>query len=251
MRALIDSDRIPYCFGNMTNEEGFPLEWEILQKLIDENINSQIRDCKADSWQLYITSDDKSNFRFDVATIKPYKGNRKSEKYFWYEQIRRYLVHEWKAEIVFGMEADDALGIEQYTKEWAQLEPGNTIISSVDKDLDCIPGWHWNELREQKYFISEIDADRNFFSQLLTGDDVDNIPGLYGVGKSSSLLSNLKRISTFSHLYLAVKEQYEKRFGSYWKLFMYENAQLLYILRTYDPNEVINKFNEEERRLLA
>jgi len=253
MKALIDADRIAYAFGGFKDDEGFPVEWPLLQSRIEDNINNILLQTKATSYQLYLTSDDKSNFRFDVATILPYKGHRSTDKPFWYEQIRRYLVHEWKAEIVFGMEADDALGIEQCAKNWYMgLEQEyRTIICSVDKDLDTIPGLHFNELHPEKgvYEISEIDAQRNFFNQLLCGDRTDNIPGLFGVGKSSALLRNLESLVHWDDMYLAVKEQYEKRFGSYWKLFMYENAQLLWILRSYDPEEILKRFEATEERI--
>jgi 5'-3' exonuclease len=43
-------------------------------------------------------------------------------------------------------------------------------------------GWHYNFIRNDKYLIDEYEAMQNFYKQLLTGDRVDNIIGLKGVG---------------------------------------------------------------------
>lgn len=242
MRALIDADRYPYSLGNATDEEGDPLPWPLVSARLDSIIQQICEAVGATSHQLYITSDDKSNFRYRLSTIRPYKGNRTAPKYFWYEQLRRHLVERLGAIVVHDMEADDALGIEQCSNYsygyWEdkkdQLEEPNwhTIICSVDKDLNNIPGWHYDELKEKTYWVSEEDSLRNFYCQLLTGDPVDNIAGLYGVGKSSILLKHIMAAQSECDMYSLVKEQYEKRFGSYWKMFLWENASLLWIKRT-------------------
>ena len=75
-----------------------------------------------------------------------------------------------------GMEADDILGIRQMD------ERVETIICSKDKDLDCIPGLHynWSPTRWENgvYDVTEEEANRFFYTQCLTGDPTDNIPGL-------------------------------------------------------------------------
>jgi 5'-3' exonuclease len=94
-----------------------------------------------------------------------------------------------------GMEADDLLAIEQ-TKR-----PEETIICTRDKDLRAVRGWHYGwELGNQPSFGPEfveetgyirLSSDRKsikgtgllfFYSQCLTGDKVDSIPGLEGCG---------------------------------------------------------------------
>ena len=54
------------------------------------------------------------------------------------------------------------------------------IIVSADKDLDMIPGWHYNFVRQEKYFIREHEGLANFYIQLILGDSSDNIPGYDG-----------------------------------------------------------------------
>jgi hypothetical protein len=113
------------------------------------------------------------NYRY---SINPeYKAGRR-EKPHHYNAVKRCLVEEFGAQIVEGMEADDAVSIEQYRSE------EETCIVTVDKDLDMVPGWHYNWVKQDMYFITEDEADVNFYIQLLTGDRTDNIHGLHGVG---------------------------------------------------------------------
>ena len=54
-------------------------------------------------------------------------------------------------------------------------------IATLDKDLDGVPGWHyvWKGKREGVFYVTETEADRFFYTQMLTGDATDNIPGLF------------------------------------------------------------------------
>ena len=231
MKALIDSDIFQHEYGNATDSEFKPLGWPLIVARVNARIAGIMEATGADSYQLYVTSEDKSNFRFDVATIVPYKGHRDSEKPFWYTHIRNFIVDFRGGEEIFGMEADDAMSIEQ-----RRSAPESTIICSRDKDLHIVPGWHYGwacgKQKEQKpWFQSEIGGLRCFYGQLLTGDSTDNILGLFGVGKASAHVTALKKMDTEIEMYDHVFTQYEKRFGSYAEQFLIENARLLWMLR--------------------
>lgn len=236
MKALIDFDWAAYAFGNATDDEYKPLAWPFVKSRIDGTIRKIIEATGASEHQLYITSNDKSNFRFEVATIRPYKGNRPSEKPFYYDKIREYLKSRGAIE-VFNMEADDAVAIEQLnhlytTGSGNKMTRCTSVIATIDKDLDNVVGWHYNWMKEDDgvYWIDELTGLRNFYKQLLTGDGVDNIPGLHGVGRKSKLLSTVDECDTEYNMYAHVREQYTKRFGSYADQFLLENARLLYML---------------------
>jgi hypothetical protein len=238
MKANIDFDWAAYAFGNATDDEYKPLAWPFVKSRIDGTIRKILEATEADEHQLYITSNDKSNFRFEVATIKPYKGNRPSEKPYYYDRIRDYLVKGKGAIEVFGMEADDAVSIAQYKDlDWfgptpLSKEHANTVLCTIDKDLDNVPGWHYNWMKDDEgvYWIDELSGIAHFYCQLLTGDGVDNILGLFGVGKSSKLLATVREYDNEFDMYLYVRDQYHKRFGSYADQFLLENARLLYML---------------------
>lgn len=265
MHALIDADRLAYSCGGAKDDDGYPLEWPLVASRVDNNLKSLIQAVAATNYSLFLTADDKSNFRIRVASIRPYKGHRSSEKPFWYEQVRRYLIEEWNADCVSGMEADDAIGIEsialQDSRSKNDCDCPIPVICSVDKDLDMIPGLHYNELRPERgiYEISEVDGLRDFYKQLLTGDPTDNIPGLFGVGRSSQLCRKLEQILVELDMYSHVRREYERRFGSYWKQFLWENAALLWIKRSpvgamaeiYERLEELERAREKSLEVLG
>lgn len=242
MKALIDGDIFQHEFGSATDAEYKPLSWPLVQARVQARINGILEATGADDYQIYLTTDDKSNFRYQIATIRPYKARRATEKPHWYHHIRNFLVDYRGAEEVSGMEADDAMAIEQY-KDFTIASMGkdpkdfaDTVICTRDKDLDMVPGWHYSwvagkQKEKEMWWQDEIGGKRCFYKQLLTGDTVDNIPGLYGVGKSSKLIKDIDSLDSDVELYALVYEQYERRFGSYAKQFLIENARLLWMLR--------------------
>jgi len=117
------------------------------------------------------------NFRDDIATVRGYKANRKeAHKPHWYQQIRNYLTEQWDAEVISGREADDECSILTYQGD------GNTIICTIDKDLDQVPGWHYDYVKKIFYHTEEDEGHALFYKQVLSGDSTDNIPGCYQVG---------------------------------------------------------------------
>jgi DNA polymerase-1 len=85
------------------------------------------------------------------------------------------------------IEADDWLGI--FSTALTDANEKHVIVSG-DKDLDQIPGehhWPWKE--ETSWTITNDQATRKFYEQILEGDSTDNISGCPGIGKV-----NAKRI---------------------------------------------------------
>src|SRR5712664_3584833 len=82
------------------------------------------------------------------------------------------------------------------------------VICSLDKDLDQIPGKHYNWRRDEHYFIEPIDGLRLFYRQLLMGDRTDNIFGVKGIGevKSARIINDLENEED---MFLAVQAMYD------------------------------------------
>lgn len=196
------------------------------------------------------------NFRERVATIKPYKGSRdKTNRPYWYDQIREYYIKHHGARLVHGMEADDAVSIRQWN-----ADEGQTIICTIDKDLRMVPGHHYNYLRKEAEFIPTTDALKSFYIQLLTGDSSDDIPGLWRVGVKSAAVGQLRHFGPNEKaLYLFVLEEYRKNIAKYPEKHLphtdaisslLENARLLWMLTERDelwtppgtPNESIEGY---------
>jgi hypothetical protein len=235
MRANIDADIFTYSYGSCTDDFGRPLAWPLVATRLNAQIADVVESSGADRYQLYLT-DGPSNFRIDVATILPYKGNRPSEKPYWYQQVRSYLEKFRNAKICYGWEADDQLAMDQTE---------DTIACHLDKDIDMVVGEHFNWNSGKVYTVSLLDGLRNFYSQLATGDkSVDNILGLFGVGKSSKLVKRVREYSTEIEMLGTVYDAYVQRYGRYAWPFLIENAQLLWMVteERCDPkNQIVER----------
>lgn len=203
-------------------------------------------------YRLILSPADKSNYRYKLATIKPYKGHRKPKPYY-YEQVRELLIQHWGAEVVTGKEADDELGTIHYTS-W--LGDKDTILCTIDKDLTMIPGYYYcwpnGNVTEKEMFIDELTAIKFFYLQLLEGDKTDNIPGLKEWAKKGSMGPKtaekvLEGCKDEKECYNAIKGWYfdnviDDPLGDHWLERIKEISGLLWIQRedgvVYNPAEV-------------
>lgn len=276
MRALIDADVVLYSSGfaaqkkfyivngNIHNSkadakaecddsgqpysviaEGYEVE-ELSHAL--HNAKSLIERCfketGATDYTLYLTGD--TNFRDDLVTY--YKENRAdSPKPYHYDAIKDYLINKWGAVVVEGQEADDKMAQEQWKDFIASPKDMDceTVICTIDKDLDMVPGWHYNWRKDVLYWQDMAPALLFFYTQLLTGDRVDNIQGVPGIGpkKAEAILEGCE---TEIALYMRVLNEYHLAIKKYKievpKLFsgtdfdyaveiLQENADLLWMRR--------------------
>jgi len=173
--------------------------------------------------QYFLTG--KGNFRELVAVTAEYKGNRSGSKPIHYNAIRNHLVEAWGAIVVEGMEADDAIATAM-----TQTDHEGVIVS-LDKDFDQVPGEHYNFVKKQSYNVTPDEGTRFLYEQILTGDRVDNIIGIKGIGpkKARALLEDCE--SEYD-MFNACVQAYEKSDTTLYPMArVIENAQLLYLLR--------------------
>ena len=212
--ALIDADSLCYAVGFSSNDVDEALAVSRLESTMVE----LCMDLDCEDYKGFLTG--KGNFRIDLAKTVPYKGTRPTEKPVHLQALREHLVSSWGFVIVDGIEADDAVGIAAYA-----VPEDETIMVHIDKDLNQFRGWHYNYRKKDKYYVSEFEGWYNFYLQILTGDRIDNIEGLKGIGpaKGAKLLKDCK---TVEQLYDAVMYAYE---GDSERVL--ENGQLLYLQR--------------------
>lgn len=139
-----------------------------------------------DRMDLFLTG--KRNYRDDYARIRPYKGNRdKVARPVHYEAIRAYLCNRWGAQVVDGIEADDAVATIAHCYDY---DPDRVCIVSPDKDLATVPGRLYNfrkrGRRDAMRILTPDQARVNFYRQMLTGDPTDNVLGCYKTGAASA-----------------------------------------------------------------
>lgn len=217
MKALIDSDILVYRVGFASEDV---TEESIVKWRLNDMISRMLDAVEADDFTCYLTSTDKSNFRF--AIYPEYKAQRKAPKPKHYDFLRQVLVEEYDAEVVYGIEADDALG---------QAQTKDTIIASIDKDLDMVPGWHYNFVKERKYLISDLEAYRSFYWQVLVGDKAsDNIEGCPGIGKVKAT-KYLEGCNTEAEMYDLILRKYKEAYVYKGAKALWLAGQLLWIRR--------------------
>lgn len=178
------------------------------------------------------------NFRHKLATLKPYKGNRdRSEEPVWRKEVEAFLLNEYEVTRTQGFEADDALAMD-FVKD-----THHSIISSQDKDfltIENVRMWNWR--KNEMIHVEPLEAKRNFYTQMLTGDVCDNIGGVSGMGpaKSGRLLAPMKDVKAMEYVvYYAFKKEYGVKA---WEAFV-ETGRLLYLWRKPDDqwNPIITK----------
>ena len=194
--------------------------------LVKQQMNKIMDACDLTEFDVVCYLSGGMNFRYEVATTRPYKGNRDAKHRPTHEEaIKDYIRGKWNTVVTDGIEADDQLGIDQ-----CRAEQYTTCIISIDKDLNMIPGLHYDFLHDLHYEISEEQGWYLFCKQLLTGDTTDNIPGLEGIGpkKADKILDGLQG----AQLLEAVSTEYASRSGKRdWFAYLREQAALIWILR--------------------
>ncbi|MGL5014337.1 MAG: hypothetical protein ACRC6V_08630 [Bacteroidales bacterium] len=255
MKLLSDADIFRYQFGNIQMKHPFlqgemiPASTEYVLGLVDEVIKSSVESTGADSYICVLSG--KGNFRNEVAKQQVYKGNRDPSmaRPFHYDTIGDHIIANHPCVVVNGSEADDWLGIEQ------RKDPQNTCISSRDKDLKGVYGFHHriacgaSQPEVPIHWISEFEAMHFFMYQMLIGDNTDNIPGCgkklmvkWGKGEmlrrkgvgSKTALKLLESCHTVGEMHKVISDQYQIVFEDEWKDVMLEQARLLYIGQTPD-----------------
>jgi len=252
MKPLIDADIFLYEVGfgveagwRKDNKEGQP-PFDYAMRMLEERISNICAIVEAtEPPVLYLTG--KGNFRFDIAKRQPYKA-RLGNKPYHYANLKAYIKGMYDYRESNGMEADDLMAIEQTSS----LE--TTIICSRDKDLKAVPGWHYGwELGNQPQFgpmlvdtVGKIWLNDKrkivgygaafFYSQCLTGDDVDSIPGLGGRTGSVKAFKILDGATSDRELFERVSGAYRQVYEDRGDVELLEQGRLLHMTRRLHPD---------------
>lgn len=212
--ALVDMDILIYRCGFANDKDGGDANGAMM--LIYSALKNIKEGTRCEEWVGFMSGE--NNFRHEIAKTTKYK-DRPSRKPQHYEEIREILSWNPVVYTVNNQEADDALGIHQQE---------GTCIVTIDKDLDQVPGWHFNPVTNELYSIDELSGYRNFYGQVLTGDRVDTIPGLPGLGAVTAF-KRLSKCDTEEEMFWTTLCEYEKKGKSY--EYFLEQARLIYIRR--------------------
>ena len=164
-------------------------------------------------------------FRYNVATTKPYKYNRKRDELpIIFYSIKEYLIQKWKFIFVPELEADDLVSVYH--------DPMKTIICSPDKDV-----LYQNKVNNYNYAkgefvaVDENEATMFLWKQVLMGDSTDGIQGIPKVGPKTAegWLEDIRP----SDMPAFVLNKYIEKFGNSEGIHRFtETFKLIYILKS-------------------
>jgi len=173
MIAIIDGDVLLYIsiWGAETKEEAHTNFNSLFDAIIEETFS--------EDYVMALGGPD--NFRVDL--YSEYKANRSKSKLTrpdWFLDLKSDIEKDYDNCLLTDYcEADDMV------RTWAEdcrKSNKDFVVVSVDKDLDCIEGKHYNPRRGELYEVNNYDANFHYWKQILMGDSTDNIPGLPGIG---------------------------------------------------------------------
>lgn len=194
--------------------------------LIDVMIGDIRAHYQAENPSTHIFLSGVGNYRHGIATRATYKGNRAGRPQpTHFKAIREHLLTKWSADLSQGEEADDRIGIE------ATKYRGGCVVCSIDKDLRQLPGRHYDFTKKEETTVTPKEAVLNLYSQVISGDSTDNVPGATGFGpvRAKKALEGCK--SPFD-CWQAALGVYVKEWGDLaGPLYALEAARLVYVRR--------------------
>jgi 5'-3' exonuclease len=214
--ALIDCDSILWsvCVNKKQSEEYdniIPQKLRTFKDIIEEfesiffNI---LTEANCNSYIAFLTGN--SNFKKEIN--KEYKANRVNREYpEFFNSLKQYCLNQYNFLIVDNYEADDLINI--YSEYFSFVNHKNHIIIHIDKDLDQIPGHHYNYRKKEAYYVNAEKANFLLWKQCITGDQSDNIKGIEGKGEkfADKLLLNANIIDYMN----LVLNAYVDNYGEY------------------------------------
>jgi len=187
LTGLIDADFIKYLVAydiEKMYKGGLKPDVQIPLKTVDALIEKRLRQItnnthpNAKNHFFLFSGKTKDNYRAQIACVKKYKGTRVYNEKFpkegeYRSYVETYIANNYPYWKENDLEADDLCVMGHHN---------GTFIYSNDKDLKMSPGIHY-DLKLKMFTRTTIDEGfRILMTQTLSGDGVDNIAGVDGVG---------------------------------------------------------------------
>jgi len=252
----VDGDYAAYfCSGNDETEPG------LARQLLLNKLEAGRAIVGAGKIVVHLTvSGSHKGYRYQVATVKPYQGQRNSGRRpknweFLRTYMETYTGDAFKVKLWKDREADDGLAFVAANTAELYGQPVAAIYTA-DKDMRMLPGLHvdWNN-----YLVTEVppgayEVKRSpdglvyglkwFWLQMLQGDTADNIPGLPRLGgqlcgpkRAEQALAGTESVVEAFDI---VAAGYAQHYGEEWQDRFVEQAALLWLRR--DKNASVRDF---------
>lgn len=231
--ALIDADCMLYiCTHNKKDAEGFIQEksFEEVCTEADVWLAKVLTSLNTDEYIAAFTVG--RGFRYEL--YPEYKGNRVGfEKPKYFQELKEFLLTQKHFTYQIGLEADDIINILKRDPAFYSENEDDKLLVSNDKDILNLPGTHYNLVKNDFVVTSLEEAEKYFYSSMITGDTADNIKGIEGKGKKAA--ETLLEPLGWANYPGAVFDAYVRRYGDHEGLMQYyKNYRVLRILNHKD-----------------
>lgn len=183
-------------------------------------------------------------FRYDVATMNPYKNSRNNRSDTWAEYyktpLKNHLRDKWGSMEMVEIEADDACGIalNMYHNDYEVVmvyedHDFYQLGNQIGKDVRG-----YNPNKKIHTHVTKENSRYEWWLQTITGCPGDSVPGIPGIGpdskgerssKGHAILD--KRIDDSEEAYFeVVRQAYQKKYGEGYLNFLVEQYVLLKML---------------------
>lgn len=180
MIAIIDCDTVIYEIAYLDIDDWINVLVSKLRNILEAT--------QTNKYILIIQGNRNFRNKFD----KNYKKHRVTEKPKHFKDIKKYIINNYNHFIAHNIETDDVCCImANYCKS---INCEFTLVH-LDKDLNQIPGLHYNYRKKEFYNITEEEALYNLSYQIIKGDSTDSkITGIKGLGniKTNKILKDKK-----------------------------------------------------------
>jgi 5'-3' exonuclease len=155
----------------------------------------------------------RGNFRKQIS--KTYKANRIGREIPpILNELQEYVKEQYEAKQGYGVETDDLVAT-YWTNLTETFGRDEVIIVSIDKDYKQLPCliYNYHSKHQCFYTITEQEAKRNFYTQMIVGDSADNVNFCKGYGESYCKKAFVDCLSDYSYIRV-VFELYKKLYKS-------------------------------------
>jgi len=215
MILLVDADSLVFasCYKPREEEGSFFENIEDVILKFDETFQRVVNELSElyDVEEVLVFNDSRGNFRKLIT--KKYKANRTGKKPPLLPQIHDHVRKTYKGIQGCGMETDDLVAA-----HWKSLSDiygrDKVMIVSIDKDYLQFPALIYKYNKKEVLNISEYDALKNFYTQMIVGDTADNVN--YFKGKGVKFAEKYyedcdTKFQFTKRLYMLFKEKYKSK----------------------------------------
>jgi 5'-3' exonuclease len=211
--GIIDLDAMLHIVANVQFSSGNLDKPDQVKVHVKTFIATIKKSSKCDKFISFYQKEGMKNFRNDI--LPRYKEHRS----------RSEAISMWKPTILEAFEEVGAVGLNFIESDDAcsiiAVLNGSlaSVIISSDKDMKQTKAHHYNPFKKgdaddpsRWFYSAKVDANRFYWSQVLTGDPTDmpgELCGIEGVGEKTAL----KLIEGRSDYLTVVKEAYTKKYG--------------------------------------